>query len=197
VTEIDEAPCRVERLAAPRTSGHLDVDEPSHHEDEPSSQVVPIISPSTSTDLANDTHGFQQSDALAQDKAWQKVVCSIQSTVDTIETHKDAWIRSSCTFTALVGSSGRASMVTRSSYDSSEAIISELADTFAQVEGDIHQRHIFKKLLAYTVNTMWAGKHFISNKSVRKLRTYGSTARNLVAAADNVPSILLLASPSW
>lgn len=117
--------------------------------------------------------------------------------MDTIEIHKDAWIRSSCTFTSLAGSSERASMVTRSSYDSSEAIISELADTFAQVEGDIHQRHIFKKLLAYTVNTLWAGKHFISRKGVRKLRTYGGTARNIVVAADNVPSILLLAPPSW
>ncbi|KAH0282815.1 hypothetical protein KCU62_g9458, partial [Aureobasidium sp. EXF-3399] len=88
-------------------------------------------------------------------------------------------------------------MVTRSSDDSSEATISELADTFAQVEGDTHQRHIFKKLLAYTVITLWAGKHFISSKGVRKLRTYGSTARNIVVAADNVPSILLLAPPLW
>jgi hypothetical protein len=88
-------------------------------------------------------------------------------------------------------------MVTRSSYDSSEAIVSELANTFAQVEGQIDQRHIFKKLLAYTVNALWAGKHFISSKKVRNLRKYGRSARNLVIAADNTLSILLLAPSSW
>jgi hypothetical protein len=145
----------------------------------------------------NDIHGFQQSDTLTPDKAWRKVVCSIESTVDTIRTHKDAWISSSCTFTALTGLSDKVSMVTRSSYDSSEAIVSELANTFAQVEGQIDQRHIFKKLLAYTVNALWAGKHFISSKKVKNLRKYGRSARNLVIAADNTRSILLLAPSSW
>jgi hypothetical protein len=88
-------------------------------------------------------------------------------------------------------------MITRESYGSSEAIEAELANTFAQVDQNIHQCQIFKKLLAYTVSTLWAGKHLGGSKEVMKVRRYGSIARNFVSAAEDSLSILLLAPPSW
>lgn len=88
-------------------------------------------------------------------------------------------------------------MITQESYGSSEAIEAELANTFAQVEESIHQCQIFKNLLAYTVSTLWAGKHLGGSKEVMKVRRYGSIARKHVSAADDSLSILLLAPTSW
>jgi hypothetical protein len=196
-SETHGAVSRPEQIATPRTSRHLDVNQSIHSEKEPSSQNGLAVSPTTSTDSGNSIRGYQELETLTQTKAWRNAVRSIQSTVKTIESHKESWFESTCTFTALIGSSKRASMITRESYDSSQAIEAELANTFAQVEENIHQCQIFKKLLAYTVSTLWAGKHLGGSKTVMKVRRYGSIARNFVSAADDGLSILLLAPPSW
>lgn len=195
-TEADEETNRAEQTAAPRTSGHLDVNQQSHNEEVSSSQDVLVTSSTASTRSANDTRGLRKSLTPPQDRAWNKVVRSIQSTVKTVELHEDSWFKSTCTFTALVGSS-KSSMAAQKSYNSFEAIEFELANTFVQVEENIHQCQIFKKLLAYTVNTLWAGKHLDGRKEVQKLRKYGRTARNFVHAANNNPSILLFVPSSW
>jgi hypothetical protein len=196
-TETHRAVSRPERTAAPQTSRYLDVNQSVCSEEEPSSQNGLTVSPTTSTNSGNSIHGYQGSETLERKKAWRNAVRSIQSTVKTIESHKDSWLESTCTFTALIGSSERASMITRESYGSSEAIEAELANTFAQVDQNIHQCQIFKKLLAYTVSTLWAGKHLGGSKEVMKVRRYGSIARNFVSAAEDSLSILLLAPPSW
>jgi hypothetical protein len=196
-TATNGAVSRPKRITAPGTSTHLDVNQPSYSETEPSSQNVMTVSPTRSTGLVNNIYAFEESKTPTQKKAWQNALRIIQSTVKTIESHQGSWFESTCTFTALVGSGERTSMITRKPYSSSEAIEAELANTFAQVEEKIHQCQIFKKLLAYTVSTLWAGKHLGGSKEVMKLRRYGSIARNFVLAADNGLSILLLAPPTW